>query len=73
MRDHPEEQSRARAEDIALFRYALVREPADGKLSKAERGTLVRSLAASTHRARRLRCGYGQGPNPQRAGRPPAR
>ena len=50
MRDHPEEQSRARAEDIALFRYALVREPADDKLSKAERGALVRSLAASTHR-----------------------
>ena len=50
MRPHQEEQSRARAEDIALFRYALVREAADDKLSKAERGALVRSLANSTHR-----------------------
>ena len=50
MRHNREEQSRARAEDIALFRYALVREAADDKLSKAERGALVRSLANSTHR-----------------------
>ena len=38
-----------RAEDIALFRYGLVREAADPKLSKAERGNLVRALAAQPH------------------------
>jgi putative transposase len=40
---------RDRAEEIALFRYALVREAADEQLSKAERGRLVRRLAESTH------------------------
>jgi putative transposase len=38
-----------RAEDIALFRYGLVREASDGRLSKAERGALVRALAAQSH------------------------
>jgi putative transposase len=38
-----------RADDIALFRYGLVREAADPKLSKAERGRVVRSMAAITH------------------------
>ena len=38
-----------RAEDIALFRYSLVREAADPKLSKAERGHLVRALAGQPH------------------------
>ena len=42
---HPEEQQRKRAEDIALFRYALVREASDATLSKQERGRIVRSLA----------------------------
>jgi putative transposase len=46
---HKEEQTRKRAEDVALFRYALVREAADDKLSKGERGALVRSLAETTH------------------------
>jgi putative transposase len=35
--------------DVGLFRYALIREPADRSLSKAERGVLVRSLAARDH------------------------
>ena len=35
--------------DVGLFRYALIREPADRSLSKAERGLLVRSLAARDH------------------------
>ena len=38
-----------RHRDVGLFRYSLVREPADPKLSKAERGALVRALAAATH------------------------
>jgi putative transposase len=38
-----------RATEVALFRYALIREAADPKLSKAERGRLVRELAAQTH------------------------
>lgn len=49
MKSHPKEQTRKRAEDIALFRYAIVREAADDKLSKSERGALVRSLAEVTH------------------------
>ncbi len=44
-----EEQPTRRAEDIALFRYALVREAADEKLSAAERGRIVRRLAEVTH------------------------
>jgi putative transposase len=35
--------------DVALFRYTLVREPADPSLSKAQRGELVRELAAREH------------------------
>ncbi len=38
-----------RAEDIALFRYGLARPAADPKLSKAERGSLVRALASQPH------------------------
>jgi putative transposase len=38
-----------RTDDIALFRYGLVREAADPKLSKAERGMVVRSMAGITH------------------------
>ena len=48
MAHHPEQQ-RQRAEDIALFRYALVRETSDATLSKQERGRIVRSLAEVTH------------------------
>lgn len=35
--------------DIALFRYSLIREAADPDLSPAERGALVRRLAARDH------------------------
>ncbi len=38
-----------RATEVALFRYALVREAADAGVSKAERGRLVRALAAREH------------------------
>jgi putative transposase len=38
-----------RATEMALFRYALIREAADPKLSNAERGRLVRDLAAGAH------------------------
>src|SRR5690606_35910387 len=40
----------ARRRDIALFRYGLIREAADPGLSPAERGRLVRALAAREHR-----------------------
>lgn len=35
--------------DVGLFRYSLIREAADGGLSKAERGALVRELAGVDH------------------------
>ncbi len=38
-----------RHRDVGLFRYSLVREPGDAALSKAERGALVRALAAQEH------------------------
>lgn len=39
----------ARAQEIALFRYALIREAADAGLSGRLRGRLVRELAQSEH------------------------
>ena len=39
----------ARAEQVALFRYQLIREAADPALSTRQRGRLVRDLAAGTH------------------------
>ena len=42
-------QQRDRAVEVALFRYALIREAADPALSKAERGRLVRALAVQAH------------------------
>ncbi len=36
--------------EIALFRYGLIREAADEDLTPAERGRLVRQLAAREHR-----------------------
>lgn len=39
----------ARRREIALFRYALIRQAADPDLLPAERGRLVRSLAARDH------------------------
>src|SRR4051794_7925398 len=44
----PREREQWRRE-VALFRYTLVREPADPSLSMRERGRLVRELAASEH------------------------
>lgn len=38
-----------RRRDVALFRYALIRDAADPALSKAERGRLVRALAGREH------------------------
>ncbi len=35
--------------EIGLFRYALVRDPADAALSKAERGRLVRAVCEREH------------------------
>jgi putative transposase len=39
----------ARGREIALFRYALVRQAADAQLSTVERGRLVRALAGRDH------------------------
>ncbi|MBV9206871.1 MAG: DDE-type integrase/transposase/recombinase [Actinobacteria bacterium] len=39
----------ARAEQVALFRYQLIREAADPSLSTRQRGRLVRELAARPH------------------------
>ncbi len=38
-----------RRRDVALFRYSLIREAADPALTNAERGVLVRALAARDH------------------------
>ncbi len=38
-----------RRRDVALFRYSLAREPADTRLTKAERGALVREIADAEH------------------------
>lgn len=38
-----------RRRDVALFRYSLIREAADEKLSKRERGQIVNVLAARDH------------------------
>jgi putative transposase len=48
---HEKEQvARAeRARAVALFRYALIREAADARLSKKDRGELVRQLAMGEH------------------------
>lgn len=45
-----EDQVRAeRARAVALFRYSLIREPADPQLSTKQRGRLVRELAEREH------------------------
>ena len=38
-----------RARDIALFRYALIRLPAEDRWTRRERGALVRELAEREH------------------------
>jgi putative transposase len=52
MTEHEREIDRRaeRARDIALFRYALIRQAADPALSSKQRGALVRQLAAAEHR-----------------------
>ena len=40
-----------RSEDIALFRYGIIRAAADEGLTKAKRGLVVRALAAQAHTA----------------------
>ena len=45
----PRASRASRARDIALYRYALIRPLADPALSPAERGKLVRELAAQVH------------------------
>jgi putative transposase len=42
-------EDNGRANDKALFRYALIREAADPSLNHAERGALVRALAQREH------------------------
>ena len=44
-----ERQRAARAEQVALFRYQLIREAADPGLTTRQRGRLVRELAAAEH------------------------
>lgn len=47
---HDEEQVRAeRARAIGLFRYSLIREAADSRLSTKQRGRIVRALAEGEH------------------------
>ncbi|MHB1740495.1 MAG: hypothetical protein ACYCXA_13675 [Actinomycetes bacterium] len=58
----PAERAGAAARNVALFRYALIREVADPGLSSRERGRLVRLLAAATHRG-----SHGQQVRPSRA------
>ena len=49
-RHQGDSESRAgRAREVALFRYALIREAADASLSTRQRGRLVRDLAAREH------------------------
>ena len=40
---------RDRATEVALFRYALIREAADPGLSTRQRGRLVREIASGPH------------------------
>ena len=47
--DQAQDARAERARDIGLFRYALIREPADPALSTRQRGVLVRELAATEH------------------------
>ena len=51
MTEHEREIDRraTKAHDIALFRYALIRQAADPALTTKQRGLLVRRLAASEH------------------------
>ena len=48
-RDDEQAVRAERARRIALFRYQLIREPADPELSSKARGRMVRAIAAQTH------------------------
>lgn len=48
-RDNQDQVRAERARAVALFRYSLIREPADARLSTRQRGRLVRDLAAREH------------------------
>src|ERR1700674_5448133 len=46
---HPmEDRSSERAEEVALFRFSVISEAVSPRLSPAERGLIVRGLAART-------------------------
>ncbi len=45
----PKKSRTDRAQDVALYRYSLIRPLADPNLSATERGRLVRELAAQVH------------------------
>uniref|UniRef100_UPI002F90C856 DDE-type integrase/transposase/recombinase n=1 Tax=Kitasatospora indigofera TaxID=67307 RepID=UPI002F90C856 len=47
--DEEERRRAERAHQVALFRYQLIREAADAALSPAQRGAMVRAIAARTH------------------------
>ncbi|WP_445548834.1 helix-turn-helix domain-containing protein, partial [Frankia sp. CiP1_Cm_nod2] len=47
--DDDEAARRARAREIGLFRYMLIRDLADEALTTRQRGVLVRALAAREH------------------------
>jgi len=47
--DRDRDRRAERARDIALFRYALIRQAADPALTTKQRGVLVRQLAAAEH------------------------
>jgi hypothetical protein len=74
---HDEERVRAeKARAIGLFRYALIREAADGRLTTKQRGRLVRALAEAEHQGGpRSTGGSGTGAaaGSTRWSRPPAR
>ena len=44
-----ERKRAARAEQVALFRYRLIREAADPVLSTRQRGRMVREIASRAH------------------------
>jgi putative transposase len=48
--DRPAGRGIDRAQEIGLFRYALIREAADPDLSPRDRGVLVRGIAEAEHR-----------------------
>ncbi len=67
-KDRPSRGRVDRAQEIGLFRYALIREAADPALSPQARGVLVRAIAETEHTpSRHLRLS----PNPRSRFRKP--